>query len=408
VDTSIVPCTKSDHDALVVTFSLPSTFSTPFFWRYNTSLLSSDDLIESTASSIAPFHTNLSWDATKVIAASLARDFAVVDARRRRSHASSLERRLAHAQHKAAQDPLNAMASATVADLRGELDSLVTQAASRAILRARVRWLEEGETCSSYFFSRFRSRSQTSTLTNLRDTHGAPFITDTDRHDYIRSYFTRMCSAPLFSQHDITSFLSPLSLPQLSPSHLSLLTSPFTADELFVAIRALRPRRAPGPDGIPYEWYQTFADTLVPVLLPLFNSILAGAPPPPSWSRTVISLLPKPDRDLSSLANWRPITLSNCDCKIFSRLLTSRLALVLPDLVARNQAGFVKGRQAADIAMAMRTVLGYAAEHPVDGGLILLDQEKAYDRISHPYLFSVLSSFGFPPLLQHALRCYIH
>ena len=29
VDTSVAPCTKSDHDALVVTFSLPSTFSTP-------------------------------------------------------------------------------------------------------------------------------------------------------------------------------------------------------------------------------------------------------------------------------------------------------------------------------------------------------------------------------------------
>ena len=135
------------------------------------------------------------------------------------------------------------MAKATVADLRGELDSLVTQAASRAILRARVRWLEEGETCSPYFFKRFRSRSQSSTLTNLRDTDGAPFISDNDRHDHIRSYFHRTCSAPLFSSHDIDNFLSPLSLPQLSPSHLSLLTSPFTTDELSVTIRALPPAR---------------------------------------------------------------------------------------------------------------------------------------------------------------------
>ena len=131
---------------------------------------------------------------------------------------------------------------------------------------------------------------------------------------------------------------------------------------------------------------------------PLFNSILTGVPAPPSWSRTVVSLIPKPDRDLSHLENWRPITLSNCDCKIFSRLLTSCLASVLPDLVAHNQAGFVKGRQAADIAMTLRNVLGYAEEHPIDGGLILLDQEKAYDHIVHPYLFSVLTSFGFPPL----------
>lgn len=52
--------------------------------------------------------------------------------------------------------------------------------------------------------------------------------------------------------------------------------------------------------------------------------------------------------------------------------------------------------------MALRNVLGHAAEHSVDGGLLFLDQEKAYDRISHPYLSAVLSKFGFSPTLQHA------
>jgi hypothetical protein len=204
-------------------------------------------------------------------------------------------------------------------------------------------------------------------------------------------------SAPFFFfYHFFFSLFYPLA--RLSLSHVSHLTSPITADELLATIRALPPRRAPGPDGLPYEWYQTFAEQLIPILLPLFNSILTGAPALPSWSRTVVSLIPKPDRDLSRLENWHPITLSNCDCKIFSCLLTSHLASILPDLVAHNQAGFIKGRQAADIAMTLCNVLGYAAEHPIDGGLILLDQEKAYDHIVHPYLFSVLTSFGFPPL----------
>ena len=178
-------------------------------------------------------------------------------------------------------------------------------------------------------------------------------------------------------------------------------------------IKALPFRRAPGPDGIPYEWYQTFADSLLPILLPLFNSVLSGGPAPPSWSRTLVSLIPKPGRDLSSIANWRPITLANCDVKIFSRMLASRLASVLPYLVSPHQAGFVKDRNAADVAMAVRDLLGHFADEaaasdsdsptpPVDGALVFLDQEKAYDRISHPYLSAVLTKFGFSPLLQHA------
>ena len=78
-----------------------------------------------------------------------------------------------------------------------------------------------------------------------------------------------------------------------------------------------------------------------------------------------------------------------------------------------HQADFVKDRNAADIAMAVRDLLGHFADEaaasdsdsaapPVDGALVFFDQEKAYDRISHPYLSAVLTKFGFPPLLQHA------
>jgi hypothetical protein len=74
----------------------------------------------------------------------------------------------------------------------------------------------------------------------------------------------------------------------------------------------------------------------------------------------------------------------------------------MPDLVAPNQAGFIKGRQAADVAQVLRSILAHAAEHHVDGALVFLDQEKAYDRISHDYLLAVLDCFGFPRQLQHA------
>jgi len=97
VDTRLVPCTRSDHDVLVVTFSLPSSFRTPFFWCYNTSLLTLSELQDSTVSSLLPFRTASSWDATKIITTSLARDFAASAACRHHSQVSSLERRLAKA-----------------------------------------------------------------------------------------------------------------------------------------------------------------------------------------------------------------------------------------------------------------------------------------------------------------------
>jgi hypothetical protein len=79
--------------------------------------------------------------------------------------------------------------------------------------------------------------------------------------------------------------------------------------------------------------------------------------------------------------------------------LSKRLALVLPHLIHPDQAGFIRGRSASDVAMTLKTVLAHAAEHSVDGALVFLDQEKAYDRVSHSYLETVLHAFGFPSSL---------
>jgi hypothetical protein len=134
-------------------------------------------------------------------------------------------------------------------------------------------------------------------------------------------------------------------------------------------------------------------------LLDLFNGILAGAHPPNSWFITTMTLLPKPARDHSHLRNWHPITLTNCDAKLFSRILANRLATVLPHLIHSDQAGFIRGRSAPDVAMTLKTVLAHAATHSVEGALVFLDQEKAYDRVCHSYLATVLQAFSFPPSL---------
>ncbi|KAG1311701.1 hypothetical protein G6F62_014380 [Rhizopus arrhizus] len=56
-----------------------------------------------------------------------------------------------------------------------------------------------------------------------------------------------------------------------------------------------------------------------------------------------MTLLPKKG-DLTSLKNWRPISLINTDAKVFTRLLNARLMPHLNRLISPQQLGFMPGR----------------------------------------------------------------
>lgn len=109
----------------------------------------------------------------------------------------------------------------------------------------------------------------------------------------------------------------------------------------------------------------------------------------------VITLLPKKDKDLSYLENWRPLTLLNVDYKIISRAIAMRLKLKIKDLVSEDQTGFIEGR---DISHNLRTVfdiIQVAKERSLDMVIISMDWQKCFDRISPSAIDGALDFFNF-------------
>jgi len=108
-----------------------------------------------------------------------------------------------------------------------------------------------------------------------------------------------------------------------------------------------------------------------------------------------ISLIYKKRGDKRDLKNWRPITLLNVDYKILARIIANRLKVVLPNLVSENQTCCIIGWDIADTVMSVRDVIEIAERHNLEGYIIKIDQEKAFDRVSHEYLLALLRKYGF-------------
>lgn len=177
-------------------------------------------------------------------------------------------------------------------------------------------------------------------------------------------------------------------------------------EEVIHAIIESPKQKAPGNDGIPFEFYTVFQNTiLTDILTHQCNQTLQHSDIPESWNSTNTILIHKKN-NRNDLRNWRPIALINTDSKIFSRILTHRLQEITKKCINRYQTGFIRGRYIADNAASALLIMEHAQKMKKTAAhspcMIMLDQEKAYDRVHPKYLASTLKHFGFP---DQFIRC---
>lgn len=80
--------------------------------------------------------------------------------------------------------------------------------------------------------------------------------------------------------------------------------------------------KAHGPDGLPYEYYNTFLITLLPYTTRLFNGFMHKSEIPRDMQTSHLTRIPKPGKDHTLCGNYRPIALLNTDLKNFTKLLS--------------------------------------------------------------------------------------
>ncbi|XP_058725453.1 uncharacterized protein LOC131596725 [Vicia villosa] len=153
--------------------------------------------------------------------------------------------------------------------------------------------------------------------------------------------------------------------PQLSTAQRQLLMQPISDKEIFEALHDIGDAKAPGLDG------------------------------------TLVTLLPK-KASAKDLKDYRHIACCTVVYKIYSKVLTTRMASIIGSITSHNQAAFIPGKQIhSHILLATELIKGYTRKQGTPRCLFQLDLQKAYDMLNWKALETILLELNIPEIFVH-------
>ncbi|GMY20521.1 hypothetical protein FCV25MIE_15760 [Fagus crenata] len=201
--------------------------------------------------------------------------------------------------------------------IRRELESLLSKEERMWKQRSRTQWLQHGDRNTSFFHGCATNRHRRNKIMGLRNNNGEWHSNPTQVQTMLISYFQ-----DLFQTSNPCSIDSMLQcVPSVVTDSMNeTLTRPYTAMEVNVALKQMKPMTAPGADGLPPFFYQSQWSVIGEDVTRGVLSCLNSGKLIRSINHTNITLIPKV-KSPEKVTDYRPISLCNVLYKIISKVV---------------------------------------------------------------------------------------
>ena len=187
--------------------------------------------------------------------------------------------------------------------------------------------------------------------------------------------------------------------PGLSPKSYFSTVSPSNRLHQNGVIKLLKkninPHKASGPDGIPGKLLKEIAVEVSSAVVLLFQASIDQGKVPSSWKKAPVTpIFKKGNR--SSAANYRPVSLIPILSKLCEHILYCAIInhLLEHNVLTDAQHGFRKKRSCETQLLITIDDLAKVLDERGQSDLILLDFEKAFDKVSHHRLLLKIEHYG--------------
>ena len=166
--------------------------------------------------------------------------------------------------------------------------------------------------------------------------------------------------------------------------------------------------KANGPDLIPNTVLKECNRELAPILTDIFRKSLRDGRLPKDWlTANVVGIYKKGPKQ--EARNYRPISLTSVTCKVLEHILFSQIMrhYTHHSFIAETQHGFQKGLSCDTQLVTSIEQLQKGMDQKHQQDIILLDLQKAFDKVPHRHLLKKLEASGVRGEEHEWLRTYL-
>ncbi|MCP4648685.1 MAG: hypothetical protein GY853_01215, partial [PVC group bacterium] len=262
--------------------------------------------------------------------------------------------------------------------------------------------------CSLFTAKKLQKRSAESKhFYALQNRNGEKIYKSQEIVKEVRDQMAEVFTAGKTFAENADEFLS-ADLPQLSEVDRQSLEEEIQYQEIGDAIGSMPKGKTPGGDGLPIEFYQCFADELIPLLLKLYKECFKIGHMTTTMHSGLISLLYKGKGLKIDRVNWRPLTMLNGDYKVLAKVWINRIKIFMPLLIHPDQTCAVPERDIRDGLLNIYNVVETVRLESRHGFLFSVDHMAAFDVVEWEYIYKVLQAFGLGKFVQWIKMIYCH
>ena len=398
----------SDHRYVSTTIEFSSFKFGKSYYKIDSSLLTDAKYcniitseINETLHTYRDINPSLKFEMIKKNVTEVSQQYSKFKKRDRKDNIKIAQEKLNKLENDLISEPENREVIREISKTKATLELMEIETTKSAAIRAGIKYIEEGEKNSRYFYALEKSRLNLSTIKQLKSKTTQKIIkNEKEILEEIKTHYEQIYNKsippPEITADRMDTFTRDLNLPTLSQAQVADCDNPLSEQDITSAIRAMQRGKAPGLDGIPLEWYVVFWRLVKKPLLESYQHSYNNNCLPESQRTGIISLLHKgKSLDTTNLNNWRPISLLNYDFKILSKALALRLERVLPSIIGQQQFGFVKNRQIANAHRNIDDIMNIHREKKLTGLLLAVDFRQAFDSLNMQTVYKSLELFGF-------------